>query len=140
MSDTKETEPGPSYVTQIAVLKERNDELAKENAELQSSIEYQARQIETQSNTLNNREQLVNELRGQVDDLAHEPPFIEAAPENDDLLKEIGAAIEIHGVNLARSAKTHGDGGTSTHLIQLGFHIGQFEDYKSMVAWLRGEI
>lgn len=122
-------------ISTCSVLRKLNDRLA-------STIDAQARTISEQSETLMNREQIVEDLKANNENFVTllkeaenaEPVFAV----NKGMVNELARSLERYGVNCARIAQTEHHNAIAITFIQVANHIITLPTWEDTLAWLDG--
>ena len=123
----------------------------KYSNELQSSCEALGRTISEQSDTLNNREKIVQEAEHdrdealqRIDDLTATYEILKAnalagIQKGDDITPvEFAAALDLYSLAVARISSTDAHPQIVVALVQMAMHIRQLETVADIIKWLRG--
>lgn len=129
----------------IDELTGKNTQLLKKVDELGTSIESQLRTIQEQSDTLMNREKLVDELKETIEQLRTANETI-VAPGVEDVrsimggieIAELGDALQAYGLNVVRMSKSDNHSLIGVAFVKVGSALGERKTWIEALNWLKG--
>lgn len=137
-------------VSVVKGLRGETERKAKLIDELQSTVDAQATTISDQSETLMNREQVVEKLKLEVEqannalhelknDVQQHQGKVAPADVGDLILADLIAALEQYGINCGKIANSDGHNAIAVTFIQVANHLRTFEHWQHAMDWLNGK-
>lgn len=118
----------------------------KEIGEMQLSCETLSQTIREQSETLENRAQVVADLTANNENFVallkaqENENLVEPAHVGNVILADLIEALEQYGVNCARVAATESHNSVAVTFMQVANHIRTFETWQDAMDWLNGKV